>query len=37
MILTVVAAIWRTKRDSSFEIVCVFSLLGLTLTLAVAR
>ncbi len=37
MILTVVAAIWRAKRDSSFEAVCLFSLLGLTLTLAMAR
>lgn len=37
MILTVVAAIWCAKRDPSFEAVCLFSLLGLTLTLAVAR
>lgn len=37
MILTVVAAIWRAKCDSSFEAVCLFSLLGLTLTLAIAR
>lgn len=40
MILTVVTAIWRatrTWRDPSFEAVCIFSLVGLTLTLAVAR
>ena len=37
MILTVVAAIWHANRDSSFEAVCLFSLLGLTLTLAIAR
>lgn len=37
MILTVVGAIWHANRDSSFEAVCLFSLLGLTLTLAIAR
>lgn len=37
MILAIVAAIWRAKRDPSFEPVCLFSLLGLMLTLAVAR
>lgn len=37
MILTIVAAIWRAQRNPSFEAVCLFSLLGLTLTLAVAR
>jgi hypothetical protein len=34
MILAVVAAIWRAKSDQSFEAVCLFSLLGLILTLA---
>jgi len=34
MILTVVAAVWRAGRDPSFETVCLFSLLGLTLTFA---
>ena len=33
MILTVVAAIWRANRDSSFEPVCLFSLLDLTLAI----
>jgi hypothetical protein len=37
MMLTVVAAIWRAWRDPSFEAMCLFSLLGLTLTFAVAR
>jgi len=37
MILSIIAAIWRTKYDPGFEAVCLFSLLGLTLTLAVAR
>jgi hypothetical protein len=37
MILTVVAAIWRAQRDPSFEMVCLFSFFGLTLTLAMAR
>ena len=35
MLLAVLAAIWRAKDDRSFEAVCLFSLLGLTLTLAV--
>jgi len=34
MLLTVIAALWRAKDDRSFEAVCLFSLLGLTLTLA---
>jgi len=37
MILTIVTAIWRAKRDPSFEAVCLFSLLGLTVTLAIGR
>lgn len=37
MLLTIVTAIWRAGHDPSFETVCLFSLLGLTLTLAVAR
>jgi len=36
MMLTAIAAIWRARRDASFEAVCLFSLLGLTLTLAAA-
>ncbi len=34
MLFTVVVAVWRTQRDPSFEAVCLFCLLGLTLTLA---
>lgn len=30
----VLAAIWHAKRDQSFAAVCLFSLLGLTLTMA---
>jgi hypothetical protein len=37
MLLAVVTAIWRAKGDPSFEAVCLFSLLGLTLTFAMAR
>jgi hypothetical protein len=37
MILTIVAALWRAQREPSFEAVCLFSLLGLTLTLATMR
>jgi hypothetical protein len=37
MILTIVAALWRAQREPSFEAVCLFSLLGLALTLAVTR
>jgi hypothetical protein len=37
MMLAVVAAIWRARRDPSSEAVCLFSLLGLTLTFAAAR
>jgi hypothetical protein len=37
MLLTIVTAIWRANRDPSFEAVCLFSLLGLTLTFAVSR
>jgi hypothetical protein len=37
MLLTVIAAIWRAKRDPSFEVVCLFSLLGLTLAAAAMR
>jgi hypothetical protein len=37
MMLAVVAAIWRAGRDPSFEAVCLFSALGLTLTFAMAR
>ena len=34
MTLEVLATIWRAKSDPSFEAVCLFSLLGLVLTLA---
>ncbi len=37
MIISVLAVIWRAKNektDQSFEAVCLFSLLGLLLTLA---
>ncbi len=37
MMLAVVAAIWRARRDPSFEVVWLCSLLGLTLTFAVVR
>ena len=37
MVLAVVVAIWRAKCDPSFEAVCLFSLLGLTLTFAMVR
>ncbi len=34
MVLAILAATWRLKSDPSFEPVCLFSLLGLTLSLA---
>ncbi len=34
MAVVVLATVWRLKSDPSFEAVCLFSLLGLTLTLA---
>jgi hypothetical protein len=34
MVLAILATMWRLKTDSSFEAVCLFSLLGLVLTLA---
>jgi hypothetical protein len=36
MIIAVLATLWRAEDDQSLEAVCLFSLLGLTLTLAFA-